>query len=86
MSELLKRFQNLSNEKDYPGDESIGLTLRERRMIAVALEIAYAAVQHHDILVSNARNFNPEKLMSDAGETSAEIYKKAEHFKHWRDS
>lgn len=86
MSALTQRFKNLSKEKDFPGDENIGLTLRERRMIAVALEIADAAVVHHDTLVANARDYNPEKLMSDAGETSAEIYKKAEIFKHWRDT
>jgi hypothetical protein len=86
MSELTKRFRDLCDEKCYADYERIGLTLRERRMIAVALEIADAAVVHHDTLVSNARNYNPEKLMSDAGETSAEIYKKAEIFKHWRDS
>ena len=83
MSDLQKRFSNLSNEKDFPADENIGLTLRERRMIFVALQIADAAVRHHDTLIGCAEGKG--NILTDPGLTAAEIYKYAEHFKHWRD-
>lgn len=84
MNEFQERMNRLADKAMYGElDLNVGLNWRDRQVIKVALEIAEAALRLHDNLIACAEGNG--NIITDAAETSNEIYKGAERYKYWRD-